>query len=88
MSDLNTHPLSEFFRLVAAEFDDSVKVYGAWAGKSSEWQFNAVKGECLEWEAANMKSRTTGKYDRELGELPQMANVAGKRWLRIKSNMP
>lgn len=84
LSRITRHPLSVFFEEVQKEYAASLQVYPEWSTKEEAWQIGAVKGECLEWEAGALKSQTTGKHERELGELPQLANVAGKRWLEIR----
>ena len=76
--DLNQHPLAPFFLEVVKEYERGLGKYGDWSAKDNDWQTKAVKSECLEWEAANLK--TVDGTKREMQELTHLGNVAGKRW--------
>ena len=79
--DITNHQLTAFFNEVAKEYDAGQKKYGEWREQNDEWQINALRSEIYELEAAILK-RDNGK--RELQELPQLANVAGKRWIELR----
>jgi hypothetical protein len=82
--DLNTHPLTAFFRAVAIEHERAVNKYGSWKDKKHKWQRDAIKSEYLEWKAANLK--TIGGKERESQELSHLANVSGRRWSLLNSD--
>jgi hypothetical protein len=80
--DLNCHPLADFFRAVAAEFKRGLDKYGEWSNLSHAEQLSAVKSECLEWEAASLKTSNDAS-ERERQELTHLANCCGKRWKEL-----
>jgi hypothetical protein len=80
--DLTQHPLAPFFKEMIIEYERGKAKYGEWNNKDHNWQKNAVKSECLEWEATSIK--TVGGEEREMQELTHLANVAGKRWSELK----
>ena len=81
MVDLNNHPLSGFFLEVVREYEVSARKYSPWENENCQWQMDAVKSEMLEVEAAMLKDDGGAK---ELIELPQLANVCGKRYMQIR----
>jgi hypothetical protein len=80
--DLNNCELTPFFLAVVAEFNRGLAKYGEWHMMTAQEQIAAVKSECLEWEAASLK--TVGGREREMQELTHLANVCGKRWKELK----
>jgi hypothetical protein len=80
--DLSKHPLFPFFIEMVKEYERGAGKYGSWENKSVQWQKDAIKSECLEWEAASLK--TVDGTNREMQELTHLANVSGKRWVELK----
>lgn len=78
MIDVLDHPLTSFFCAVIAEYERGLNKYGDWSNLDDEIQRNAVKSECLEWEAASLK--TVDGARREIEELTHLANTCGKRF--------
>jgi hypothetical protein len=81
-----THPLRPFFEAVIAEYERGILDYGPWSELSDEQQVAAVRSECFEWMAAELKTRN--RTQREQQELTHLANVAGKRWVEIGKGLP
>lgn len=82
MIDLNEHPLAQFFRLVAVEYARGLAKYGPWSEIEDTEQAGAIRGEFCEWTAAYYGYDILGDHG-ELAELPQLANVAGRRWMEL-----
>jgi hypothetical protein len=82
--DLNTHPLSDFFRAVVGEYERGLNKYGEWKEKGEQWQQDAVESECLEWKATTLSDKHEA---REMQELTHMGNVAGKRYNEIRDHL-
>lgn len=82
MPDITNHPLTGFFQEVAKEYNRGRAKHGRWSALTEQEQADAVRGEYEEWDAAREANDVTGPHG-ELAELPQLANVAGRRW-RIK----
>jgi len=81
-ANLHGHPLTPFFAAVADEYDRGLAKYGEWSKTlSNEEQLAALKSECLEWEAASLK--TIGGRERESQELTHLSNCCGKRWIEL-----
>jgi hypothetical protein len=87
--DINNHPLTDFFKEVAKEYERGMAKYGRWSDIPEEKQIDAVEGEFNEWFEAYLKQDATGPHG-ELAELPQLANVAGRRWriMRKRTQQP
>ena len=84
MIDITNHPLAPFFANMAREYDKGLAKYGPWSEIPDHKQASAVKDEFCEWTAAYYNFDVHGEHG-ELAELPQLANVAGKRWLELRN---
>lgn len=92
--DLNSHPLAPFFREVTSEYQRSLDIraaaeakgekstHGDWSDVCTDHQHKAVIDEMDEYRMAIINDDVDGPHG-EIAELPQMANVAGKRWMEL-----
>jgi hypothetical protein len=74
--------LITFMKEVEKEAIRGFEKYGPWEELSNKKQRDAVKSECLEWEAASLKTGKEGVM-REMQELTHLANCCAKRWIEL-----
>jgi len=81
--DITAHPLADFFRAVAAEYDASKDKYDPWSEHNEVWQHDAINSEIYEVKAAMLKADNGKRF---ISESAQLANVLGKRWNELRKN--